>query len=517
MRMLWGLDIYLIILVLLTVAGLYTITGGLVAVVYTGVLHAFIMLLGSVLLMCYAFNKVGGYEGLLRKYFQAIPRTISKGNWTAKPQCYLPRPDAFHIIQDPVTGDLPWPGLFFGLPILSTYYWCTDQMFFQRCLAGKNLSHVKGGCLLCGYVKLLSMFSMVMPGMISRILYPDKVACVVPSECQKYCGMETGCSPIAYPLLVIELLPSGLRGLMLSTFCASFISSLTSICHSASALFTLNIYTVMRPVATETELMVTGRFFVIVLLAVTIAFVPIMQMSHSEQLFKYMQAVRSYMTPPIAAIFLLAMFCKRVNEQGAFWGLIFGIMTGLFRLVAELVYGPWSCMGNSKCPVVICGLHYLHFAIIIFLVSLLSMLGISLLTAPIPEKHLHRLCWSLRNSQEERVDLAIEMRRNRLPSSASQSGVFKETQGCPGRAWDLFCGLEPQLGPKVAPTKTSKETVEPGDTSKGTEGLAPGRATKKTEGREWGDTSEKPFWRHFVNISAVLLLVLVTLCHLYYI
>ncbi|XP_075852859.1 sodium/glucose cotransporter 1-like isoform X2 [Microcebus murinus] len=259
MRMLWGLDIYLIILVLLTVAGLYTITGGLVAVVYTGVLHAFIMLLGSVLLMCYAFNKVGGYEGLLRKYFQAIPRTISKGNWTAKPQCYLPRPDAFHIIQDPVTGDLPWPGLFFGLPILSTYYWCTDQMFFQRCLAGKNLSHVKGGCLLCGYVKLLSMFSMVMPGMISRILYPDKVACVVPSECQKYCGMETGCSPIAYPLLVIELLPSGLRGLMLSTFCASFISSLTSICHSASALFTLNIYTVMRPVATETELMVTGR------------------------------------------------------------------------------------------------------------------------------------------------------------------------------------------------------------------------------------------------------------------
>uniref|UniRef100_A0A8C8ZC64 Uncharacterized protein n=1 Tax=Prolemur simus TaxID=1328070 RepID=A0A8C8ZC64_PROSS len=256
MRMLWGMDIYLIILVLLTVSGLYTITGGLVAVVYTGVLHVFIMLLGSVLLMCYAFNRVGGYKGLPRKYFQAIPHRISEGNWTAKPQSYLPHRDAFHIVRDPVTGDLPWPGLLLGLPILSTYYWCANQV-----ISDINLSHVKGGCLLCGYPKLLPMFSMVMPGMISRILYPDKVACVVSSECQKYCGMETGCSPIAYPLLVIELLPSGLRGLMLSTFCASFMSSLTSISNSASALLTLNIYTVVRPVATEKELMITGSPF----------------------------------------------------------------------------------------------------------------------------------------------------------------------------------------------------------------------------------------------------------------
>uniref|UniRef100_H0XY46 Sodium/glucose cotransporter 2 n=1 Tax=Otolemur garnettii TaxID=30611 RepID=H0XY46_OTOGA len=493
MRMVWGMDIYLIILVLLIVAGFYTITGGLTAVVYTSVLHVGIMLLGSVLLMVYAFNEVGGFEGLLEKYVQAIPSTISEGNWTAKPECYFPRPDAFHIIRDPTTGDFPWPGLLFGLSILSLYNWCADQIFVQRCLAGRNMSNVKGGCLLCGYLKLLPLFYIVMPGMISRILYPDKVACIVPSECQKHCGTKTGCSPIAYPMLVIELLPTGLRGLLLSSFCASFMSSLTSVFNGASALFTLNIYTTMRPMATEKELMVTGRFFVIILLVVTIACVPIMQWTQSEKFFKYTLAVRSYVEPPMAAVFLLAMFCKRVNEQGAFWGLIFGITIGFIRLVAELVYSPWSCMEKNKCPAVICGLHYLHFAMVLFLISLVSMLGISLLTAPIPEKHLYRLCWSLRNSQEERIDLDTEKQVNRLPRGLSEPDILKETQSCPWKTWDLFCGLKPQPSPKLAP------------------------ATETTESRKWRDTSERPFGKCFVNICAIVLLMFVILSHIYYI
>ncbi|XP_025789366.1 sodium/glucose cotransporter 1-like [Puma concolor] len=473
MRLVLGLDVYLATIILLTIMGIYTITGGFAAVVYTDTLHAAVMVLGSILLMVFAFQEVGGYQELLNKYPHSKPDPIHEGNWTAKPECFIPRLDFFHIFRDPVSGDLPWPGIVFGVSTLSLYYWCADQIFVQRCLAGKNMSHVRGGCVLCGYLKLLPMFSIVMPGMISRILFPDKVACVVPSVCERFCGTRTGCSSIAYPVLVVELLPKGIRGLMLSALWASLMSSLTSIFNCASTLFTMDIYTQIRPMATEKELMVTGRFFVIILLAVTILWVPIMETEYSEQLFEYTHAVMSYLTPPIAAIFLLAVFCKRVTEKGAFWGLTGGLLIGFSRMLSEFAYGPWSCGANSKCPLIICGMHYLYFAVILFIVSLFTILGISLFTDPIPDKHLHRLCWSLRNSQEERVDLDAEIQRRRSAPQAHPGekdpnpagDAFEETQGCFWKAWNAFCGLEPQPGPKLAPEEVAKERMECGAVS----------------------------------------------------
>ncbi|KAF3813787.1 hypothetical protein GH733_018319 [Mirounga leonina] len=125
---------------------------------------------------------------------------------------------------------------------------------------------------------------------------------------------------------------------MLSALWASLMSSLTSIFNCARALFTMDIYNQIRPMATEKELMVTGRFFVIILLAVIIIWVPFIQTEYSEQLFEYTYAVMSYLTPPIAAIFGLAVFCKKVTEQvtplglllwqGAFWGLTGGLLIG---------------------------------------------------------------------------------------------------------------------------------------------------------------------------------------------
>ncbi|MBZ3874595.1 Sodium/glucose cotransporter 1 [Sciurus carolinensis] len=558
LKMIWNLNIYQTMLVLLTISGMYTITGGLTAVVYTEILHAGVMILGSILLMFFAFNEVGGYEAMTYKYFHSIPSVISKGNWTAKTECYMPRPDALHIFRDPISGDIPWPGLVFGTTTISLFYGCADQIFIQRCLAGKNMSHIKGGCILCGYLKLLPMFLMVMPGMISRILFPDQVACVVPSECLKYCGSRSSCKAIAYPKLVTAVLPNGFQGLMLTTLCAALMSSLTSIFNSSSALFTMNIYTLMRPRATEKELMVTGRFFVIALLAVTITWIRVIETAHSKNLFEYTQVAKSYLTPPVTAIFLLAIFCKRVNEKGAFWGLILGIAIGVFRLLAELAYGLQTCENNSKCPVLICGMHYLYFSILLLLVSLLSMLGISLITDPIPDKYLHGLCWSLRNSQEERVDLDAGIQWKRFPNLPSQEDKFKEANTCLWKTWDLFCGLEPQPGPKLSPEKATKENmeatkekIEHGDIAKGTEVLAPGEATrklevtkkkmehgdmsggtemltpesairkledtkKKAEGTEWGDISEEPFWSRVVNANGIILIILVVLSHIYF-
>ncbi|XP_070706097.1 sodium/glucose cotransporter 1 [Pempheris klunzingeri] len=480
-----GLNIYLAVIMLLLITALYTVTGGLAAVIYTDTLQTIIMVVGSFILMGFAFHEVGGYDSFQQLYMEAVPSVTA--NISAS--CYEPRPDSFHIFRDAITGDLPWPGLVFGLTIQATWYWCTDQVIVQRCLSAKNLSHVKAGCVLCGYLKLLPMFLMVFPGMISRILYADVVACVDPAECEKHCGASVGCTNIAYPKLVVDLMPNGLRGLMLSVMLASLMSSLTSIFNSASTLFTMDIYTKIRRSASERELMIAGRVFILALIGVSIAWIPVVQSAQSGQLFDYIQSITSYLTPPIAAVFMLAIFCKRVNEPGAFCGLAVGLFIGLSRMIAEFAYGTGSCVNPSICPTIICGVHYLYFSIILFVVSCVIILAVSLMTKPIDDKHLYRLCWSLRNCTEERVDLEQDQWDDNREANDMEMEEPQEEPGFCKKAMMCFCGLEQQKGPQLS----AKEQEE---------------LQKKLT-----DTSEEPLWRNVVNANAIVLLCVAVFCH----
>uniref|UniRef100_A0A8B9Y7Z5 Solute carrier family 5 member 4 n=1 Tax=Bos mutus grunniens TaxID=30521 RepID=A0A8B9Y7Z5_BOSMU len=472
-----GLDLYLAIFILLALTAIYTITGGLASVIYTDTLQTAIMLIGSFILMGFAFAEVGGYENFTEKYMNAIPTIVEGDNLTIKSKCYTPQGDSFHIFRDAVTGDIPWPGTIFGMTVVAAWYWCTDQVTVQRCLSGKDMSHVKAACIMCGYLKLLPMFLMVMPGMISRIRFTEKVACVVPSECVKHCGVKVGCSNSAYPMLVMELMPNGLRGLMMSVMLASLMSSLTSIFNSASALFTIDLYTKIRKRASEKELLIAGRLFIILLIAISIVWVPLVQVAQNGQLFHYIGSISSYLGPPIAAVFLLAIFCKRVNEQVTFWGLIVGFVIGLIRMIAEFVYGTGSCLAASNCPQVICGVHYLYFALILFFVSILITLGISLLTKPIPDVHVSNDCI---NSTEERIDLDTEEERHEEAHDGVDSDNPEETRGCLRKAYDLLCGLQ-RKGPKLSE-----------------------------------EEEEKPLWRTVVNINAIILLAVAVFVHGYF-
>ncbi|XP_005908565.3 solute carrier family 5 member 4 isoform X1 [Bos mutus] len=456
-----GLDLYLAIFILLALTAIYTITGGLASVIYTDTLQTAIMLIGSFILMGFAFAEVGGYENFTEKYMNAIPTIVEGDNLTIKSKCYTPQGDSFHIFRDAVTGDIPWPGTIFGMTVVAAWYWCTDQVTVQRCLSGKDMSHVKAACIMCGYLKLLPMFLMVMPGMISRILFTEKVACVVPSECVKHCGVKVGCSNSAYPMLVMELMPNGLRGLMMSVMLASLMSSLTSIFNSASALFTIDLYTKIRKRASEKELLIAGRLFIILLIAISIVWVPLVQVAQNGQLFHYIGSISSYLGPPIAAVFLLAIFCKRVNEQVTFWGLIVGFVIGLIRMIAEFVYGTGSCLAASNCPQVICGVHYLYFALILFFVSILITLGISLLTKPIPDVHVSNDCI---NSTEERIDLDTEEERHEEAHDGVDSDNPEETRGCLRKAYDLLCGLQ-RKGPKLSEEEEEARRKKPGRSS----------------------------------------------------
>ncbi|XP_040829823.1 sodium/myo-inositol cotransporter 2 isoform X2 [Ochotona curzoniae] len=359
------LDLYLSVIGLLVITALYTIAG---------------------------FAEVGGLEGLREKYFQALPSNRSENS-----SCGLPRQDAFHLFRHPLTSDLPWPGILFGMSVPSLWYWCTDQVIVQRSLAAKNLSHAKGGSLMASYMKVLPLFIMVFPGMVSRILFPDQVACADPDICRRVCGNPSGCSDIAYPKLVLELLPTGLRGLMMAVMVAALMSSLTSIFNSASTIFTMDLWNHVRPRASERELMIVGRVFVLLLVVVSVLWIPVVQASQGGQLFVYIQAISSYLQPPVAVVFIMGCFWKRTNEKGAFWGLVLGLLLGFLRLILDFIYVQPTCDQPDERPSVVKDVHYLYFSMILSSVTLVTLTAISLLTEPPSKEMISRLTWFTRH------------------------------------------------------------------------------------------------------------------------
>ncbi|CAO2588498.1 Sodium/glucose cotransporter 4 [Lemmus lemmus] len=490
-----GWNLYLSTVILLLVTAVYTIAGGLMAVIYTDALQTVIMVGGALVLMFLGFKEVGWYPGLQQLYKQAIPNATVPNT-----TCHLPRPDAFHMLRDPVNGDIPWPGLIFGLTVLATWCWCTDQVIVQRSLSAKSLSHAKGGSVLGGYLKIFPMFFIVMPGMISRALYPDEVACVDPDICQRVCGARVGCSNIAYPKLVMALMPVGLRGLMIAVIMAALMSSLTSIFNSSSTLFAIDVWQRFRRRASEQELMVVGRLFIVFLVVISILWIPIIQSSNSGQLFDYIQSITSYLAPPITALFLLAIFSKRVTEPGAFWGLMFGLAVGIVRMALEFSYPAPACGEVDRRPAVLKDFHYLYFALLLCGLTAIIIVIISFFTEPIPDEKLARLTWWTRNCALPELEKEASVSGNETeweniqgmaerPDAEGPAGEGEEansTQGSDqsGGLWNWFCGLSG--APQQALSSAEKAALEQKLTS----------------------IEEEPLWRRVCNLNAIILLAI---------
>uniref|UniRef100_A0A8C4WKV3 Sodium/mannose cotransporter SLC5A10 n=1 Tax=Gopherus evgoodei TaxID=1825980 RepID=A0A8C4WKV3_9SAUR len=469
-----GWNLYLSTVLMLVVTALYTIAGGLAAVIYTDALQTLIMIIGAVVLAVTAFSKIGGYQNLAEAYLKAVPAKIIPNT-----TCHLPRVDAMHLFRDPISGDLPWTGMTLGLSVLATWYWCTDQVIVQRSLSAKNLSHAKAGSILASYLKMLPLGVIIMPGMISRVLYPGEVQthCVDPDECVRVCGSEVGCSNIAYPKLVVELMPSGLRGLMIAVMMAALMSSLTSVFNSSSTLFTMDIWRKIRRNAKERELIVT-----VVLVAISVVWIPILQSSNSGQLYIYIQSVTSCLAPPITAVFALAVFWRRANEQGAFWGLMLGLALGLARMGLEFAYPSPRCGIPDERPSLVKDVHYLHFAVLLCALTAGAVVGISLLSRPPAEMQVGKVALvGLRGPNEDQVISYAQLETlERGPAEDSQEGA---PGTCP--CMDSFCS------PQGAKTEGH-----------------PAKALR--------DTTEAPFWARICCINAVILMCVNVFCYAYF-
>jgi len=330
----WDMITSAIILVIIT--GLYTIAGGLKAVIYTELLQTVVLIGGAVTLTLLGLNKVGGFDGL---------------------RASLPA-DFFSMFKSVKHPDFPWTGILFGAPILGIWYWCTDQFIVQRVLSAKNINHARTGTIFAGFLKILPVFILVLPGMIALALFPG------------IRGDE------AYPTLVTSnLLPVGIKGIVIASLLAALMSSLASCFNSSSTLFTMDFYKHYKPDATEKELVRVGRMATAGLVLLGILWVPLIR-SISSQLFVYLQSVQGYISPPIAAVFILGVFWKRANSKGAIYALASGGILGALRLIMEILakkaawdfgFFHWFATMN-----------FLHFAVMLFVISIAVLVGVSL-------------------------------------------------------------------------------------------------------------------------------------------
>ena len=281
-------------------------------------------------------------------------------------------------------------------------------MMVQRVLAARSISHARGGTLMAGYLKILPLFMIIIPGMISRTLYPNVVACNQPSTCESICHSKRSCTNIAYPTLILKILPNGLKGVMLAVMLAALISGLTSIFNSASTIFTVdiypNIFSYRRKKITNRELMIVGRLFVLLMTAVGIGWIPIVIQMQGSELYIYMQQVIGFLAPPIACTYLLSVLWTRTNEQGAFCGLMVGFVFGMIRMILEFSQRPPLCGEKDNRFWLIKDIQFMYYALFLFWLTFLTCVIVSLCTEPPTKEQLYRTTFWTRN---DRTDLEL--------------------------------------------------------------------------------------------------------------
>ncbi|XP_041368703.1 sodium/glucose cotransporter 4-like isoform X2 [Gigantopelta aegis] len=395
-QLLLGWSMYASGILVLVFSAVFTMTGGLTAVIFTDTLQTIVLIGGAFVLLFKGISEVGGYDQIRPKYMHALSNTTKHGNTT----CGYPREDSFSLLRDPFTSDYPWPGtLIFNIPS-DIWFWCSDQIMVQRSLSAKSLTHAKGGSIVAGYLKILPYWLFVIPGMIARIMFPDEVACSDPEVCKCICENPAGCSNIAYPLLVLRILSPGLRGLMLAALFAAVMSTLTSVFNSASSIFTMDLWRKFRSHAPDWELLIVGRVVVVVLVGLAVVWIPIMQAAQGDQLWQYWQMLMSAVGPPWAMVFLMGFFWKRTTEPAAFFGLIAGQLLGFSRLILAFIYPTPPCGDVDDRPYFL-KIHFLYIAAMETAVSGASMICISLFTKPRTKSKLHRVTWWTRHDEKQ--------------------------------------------------------------------------------------------------------------------
>ena len=356
--------------------GLYTTLGGMRAVAYNDAVQVLVLICGSATLTFYGLYKLGGWHELrvlcgsdMFNLWKPMTPPGVESTWAP----VLERAADGQVVKQAwyFNSHYPWLGMLICAPVIGLWYWCTDQYIVQRALAAPNEKVARRGSIFAAFLKLFPPYLFIIPGMICFALVKSGK---VPELSANFDAQN------AFPLLVKHLLPAGLRGLVVAGLLSALMGSLAGVFNACSTLFTVDLYEKLRPGASQSQIVRTGRIATTIMVLIALMWIPVVQGAHS--LYDYLQSVQGYLAPPIFVVFFFGVFWKRLNAKGCLWAMVVGFALGIFRMLVDTPvtmklggfadgYTPGSFLW------VINNINFQYFSILITLVSAAVMIIVS--------------------------------------------------------------------------------------------------------------------------------------------
>jgi len=391
-----------VLVVVLT--GLYTVLGGMRAVAYTDTVQTAILVLGSLLLTLFGLAKLGGW-GALRTALEPemfnlwkpiVPAGV-EGTWAPVKEAGRA---AWYFNQN-----YPWPGMLFCAPIIGLWYWCTDQYIVQRALGAKGEREARRGTIFAAFLKLLPVFIFIVPGMIAVALARTGRVAGLSALVAADGSVAALSAQGAFPLMVQHVMPDGLRGVVVAGLLAALMSSLAGAFNASSTLFTLDVYQKLHPTASQRRLVWIGRMATTAMVLIALLWIPVIQ--GARGLYEYLQGVQAYLAPPIAAVFFLGVFMKRLNAAGCLAALVTGFALGIFRLIVDTpvtLGAPGYEHGYATGSLlwIVNNVYFQYYGLLIFLVSVAVMIVVSHVTPAPAEPQLAGLTYATVTPEQRR-------------------------------------------------------------------------------------------------------------------
>ncbi|MGF7232851.1 sodium:solute symporter family transporter, partial [Arachidicoccus sp.] len=325
LKTLFGLNMYTSVIVISIITAIYTIVGGLKAVVVTESIQTIVLLIGAVIISYASFHRMGGWSPMVH--------VLESHGQMNKLSMLRPAGDA---------SGMPWYAIFLGYPILGIWYWCADQTIVQRVLGAKDENNARVGPLFCGFIKILPVFIFVLPGLFAYALYQTHHL-----DLRSITSIINGKAVIdskgIYTLMITQLLPSGLIGILVAALLSGLMSQVSGALNSISTMASYDLYKRIKPDTNDKQLVLVGKITAGIALVFSLALLPLL--NSYESIFNGLNDIISHIAPPITCVFVLGVFWKKASAMSAKLTLWIGSLLGIVVFAVNKLF-PDTLIGH---------------------------------------------------------------------------------------------------------------------------------------------------------------------------
>jgi SSS family solute:Na+ symporter len=315
LQTLFGVNIYTSVIVIAIITAIYTVVGGLSAVVVTESIQTVVLLAGAIIMSVLSYNKMGGWGHMLN--------VLHSHHALDKLVMLRPAGDG---------SSMPWYAVFLGYPVIGIWYWCADQTIVQRVLGAKDENNARVGAIFCGFIKILPVFIFVLPGLFAWVLVRSGGLNIDALKTIQH-GKTVINSKGIYTLMITQLIPTGLVGVLVAALLSGLMSQISGALNSISTLVSYDIYKRYHPAVSDKKLVNVGKYAAAAALMISLFLLPLL--NSYESIFNGINDIIAHIAPPITCVFLTGLFWKKASAKSAKYTLWIGSLAGVLVFIAE--------------------------------------------------------------------------------------------------------------------------------------------------------------------------------------